>query len=330
MSLHRLKSSFGFRTLISVVLLNILILVTAATAYSALQKSNTATGTKYDELPIQQISKFRLDFRVGNKLVPTGKWWSISGGDAEQKRPGQVYYSDITVKGPFVKDRKAVMDWVNGAAKGKRERVNMDLTVLNDDGQPVVTYTLFHCLPVRYEPPAVSAGNYEPLEESITFHLMKVWKAEEISSGVAATGNPSDEPLFGGNFRVDIDGEIPATSFSGGGVTFDKREVTGGEHPVDLPQYVISKVNWANIVIEKNFVQGDTKWKDWFEAQSTGQAAFKNVTLEYMDSEGKAARRIDFMNAWPIRYDVLNVDPRSGSSSIKEVIELVVGYAQYK
>lgn len=129
--------------------------------------------------------------RFDLKGVPeTGRWWSISGGDSnveivtyttgpdqhEQKRPGQMYFSDITIKGPFVKDRKAVMDWVNGAAKGKRERVDMTLAFQNDAGCDMQTYSLSQCIPISFQPPAVSSGNYDLLEESLTIHVMEVRK----------------------------------------------------------------------------------------------------------------------------------------------------------
>lgn len=505
-------------------------------------------GSRAEKAPkIQQISKFRLDFKGGNGAVPTGRWWSVSGGEEvieivpytsgadqhEQKRPGQVYFSDITIKGPFVKDRKAVMDWmnlsargshervtlscslfsgggvmldkqevtghdkeanardydlttvvfarltldrpfdptdtawqdwlagtlagrkdpveatlrfegtegdsvhsmklergqcspirwevddlvageappqvtqrveiiiapkgtlpppalllagfpdgrslslpafwsspeqelsvaaplctgrpalmdwVNAVARGKRERVDMTLAFQNDAGDDLSSYTLSSDIPISYQPPAVSAGNYDMLEESLTFHVNRVEVARReiptrtlsiVGNGVTGSAppvagqastqqDPSDQCLFGGKFRVTMDQDLPATSFSGGGVTFDKREVTGGERKGTVRTYTITKVNWANIVIEKNVVPGDTKWKEWFEAASRGGVTLKGVTLEYKDSEGHPARSIDFKDCWPIRYDVINVDSRSGSASAKEVIELVVGYATYR
>ncbi|MBI3099249.1 MAG: hypothetical protein HYY93_13565 [Planctomycetes bacterium] len=72
-----------------------------------------------------------------------GQWQTISGGalmiemtasisgpdQHEQKRPGQMYVSDITIKGPFVKDRKAVMDWVNGVATASDRKAGSETEV---------------------------------------------------------------------------------------------------------------------------------------------------------------------------------------------------------
>lgn len=293
--------------------------------------TGNAAVARSRQIILQKTSNFRLDVKIDDKIVPTGRWWSISGGEpiSVQKRPGQSYYTDITVKGPFIKDRKIVMDWINNrAAKGKRERVDMILTFMNDAGDDLNTYTLYQSLPISYQPPAVSAGNYDMLEESLTFRVEKIKKRD--NEAASHDQNPSDEVLFGGKFRIDIDGDVPATSFSGGGVTFDKREVTGGERRGVAREYSVTKVNWANIVIEKNAVQGDTKWKDWFEKYSKDKSDCKNVILEYKDSEEKTARSIDFKNSCPVKYNVINIDSRSESASVKEVIELLIGYAIYK
>lgn len=120
-----------------------------------------------------------------------GNWWSFSGGGEsveivtytagpdqhEQKRPGQIDSSDITIKGPFVKDRKAIMDWVNETAAGKDKRVDMTLAFQNDKGDDLSAYSLLQSVPISYQPPAVSAGNYDMLEESLTFHVEEVRKA---------------------------------------------------------------------------------------------------------------------------------------------------------
>lgn len=323
----------------------------------------------------QKPKQFRLDIVRANQSETTGRWWSISGGDCnvemvtyttgpdehEQKRPGQIYFSDITVKGPFVKERKALMEWVNGTAKGKRERVDMTLTFQNDAGVDMNTYTLEQCIPISYQPPAVSAGNYDMLEESLTFHVETVQIANppdrsptknvqdqlrsaasrlcdylkkiDWSSTIQAfkrtlksggNRNPSDACLFGGKFQVSIEGHQGyTTSFSGGGVTFRIRLGP-------LRDYTVSKVNWANIVIEKNAVQGDSKWKEWFESARKNRTEKKGVIIEYLDQQGNASRTFQYMDCYPIRYDVINLDSRSGSASAKEVIELVVGRAKYE
>ena len=50
----------------------------------------------------------------------------------------------------------------------------MTLAFQNDKGDDMQTYSLFQCLPISYQPPAVSSGNYDMLEESITIHVEEV------------------------------------------------------------------------------------------------------------------------------------------------------------
>ncbi len=118
------------------------------------------------------ITGFALYFvdSQGNR-TPTGSWQSISGGEEcvevvetttgenqhEQKRPGQAYFTDITLKGPLSKDRKAVMDWINDTAKGKAQARNLVLVFLNDKGEGQRTWNLLDTYPVSYTP-----GDYSP------------------------------------------------------------------------------------------------------------------------------------------------------------------------
>lgn len=137
---------------------------------------------------ITQVSKFNLDIVSGDEKTPTGSWWGITGGDQnievityttgtdpdEKKEPGQAYFGDITVSGPFCKDRKSVMDWVNDIAKGKRDRKDLTLDFLDKKDQLVMTFDLADCLPVSYSPPAVSTDNYSLLEERFTFLVIQI------------------------------------------------------------------------------------------------------------------------------------------------------------
>ena len=142
-------------------------------------------------LDVTQIAKFKLDLISGSEKTPTGGWWSITGGDANiefaditsgedtfaMSKPGQAYFGDISVRGPFCKDRKTVMTWVNDTAKGKRDRKDLTLEFLNDKEEAVMTFTLSQCIPTSYSPPAVAAGNYDLLEETLSFLVIKVDQA---------------------------------------------------------------------------------------------------------------------------------------------------------
>jgi phage tail-like protein len=141
--------------------------------------------------------------------------------------------------------------------------------------------------------------------------------------------NP-DTALFGGLFSADIAGtKVNLTSFQGGGVEFQKTEATTGTRPDNLREYTITKVNWSSITLERNYVQGKIEWKDWYQKTLDGQIEYKAITLNYHDSENKPVRSNNFFECWPKRYDVINVDSKSGSSTVKEVMECEVDHAKY-
>lgn len=142
-------------------------------------------------------------------------------------------------------------------------------------------------------------------------------------------GFDADNALFGGLFSADLGGPVNLTAFSGGGVSFQKTEVTTGTRPDNLREYTITKVNWENITLERNYVKAKADWKAWYEATLAGKVQYKQVTLNYHDSKNQPCRTNNFFETWPIRYDVINVDSKSGSSTVKEVLELVIDHATY-
>lgn len=141
--------------------------------------------------------------------------------------------------------------------------------------------------------------------------------------------NP-DTALFGGLFSADVGGTpVNLTSFQGGGVEFQKTECTTGTRPDNLREYTITKVNWSNITLERNYVKGQDDWKVWYQAVLDGTQDYKPITLNYHSSDNQPCRTNNFFECWPTRYDVINVDSKSGSSTVKEVMECEVDHAKY-
>ena len=80
-----------------------------------------------------KISKFKLDVSGDQISTPNGKWYDISGEDLTidvrevtsgkddqgQSRPGQMYFTDITLKGPFVSDRDPLDEWIKDLNESK-------------------------------------------------------------------------------------------------------------------------------------------------------------------------------------------------------------------
>jgi phage tail-like protein len=144
-------------------------------------------------------------------------------------------------------------------------------------------------------------------------------------------GWDADDIIFGGKFKFDLQGAAePITSASGGGVTFEKKEATVGTRADNLRDYTVTKVNWENFTIEKNYRKGKKEWKDWWDKTKAGDIEFKNFTLTYLDREGNdSGRTIKGFNAFPCRYDVINLDARSGSAAVRETMEMIVERYEY-
>jgi len=53
-------------------------------------------------------------------------------------------------------------------------------------------------------------------------------------------GPDADDVIFGGKFKFELGGEaVPITSYSGGGVTFEKKEATEGNMPNNIPENIM-------------------------------------------------------------------------------------------
>jgi phage tail-like protein len=152
-------------------------------------------------------------------------------------------------------------------------------------------------------------------------------------------GNPgrdADDNILGGKFKFELAGmEVPITSYSGGGVTFEVKEtavVNKTENaPLNLRNYVIGGVKWEHFIIERNYSKDKQDWIQWWEKIKNGNVEYKNFTLSYLDQKGNPTGiNIQGFNAFPIRYNTINFDSRSGSLVLRETLELVVGHYEYE
>lgn len=139
---------------------------------------------------LTQVSKFAIDI-VGDGKTKDSAWWAISGGDNvvevitfttgtdpdEKKKPGQGYFTDLTLKGPMTKARKDMMTWINTVAQGDRTRKTCTLEFQDEASTPIMTFTLQDVIPVSYTPPSVNASTYDMLEEVVVLHIYKIVQA---------------------------------------------------------------------------------------------------------------------------------------------------------
>lgn len=88
------------------------------------------------------------------------------------------------------------------------------------------------------------------------------------------------------------------------------------------------RTNYQAITLKRGFVN-DASLLDWYKRIGGGgdcddtRCARKSGSIIYLDREGQEVRRINFFEAWPIRYEAPPYNARS-STHIVEEIEFVV------
>jgi phage tail-like protein len=74
-----------------------------------------------------------------------------------RKLPGLVTHSDITLSRGITSDSK-LWEWREKAMKGNVERHDISITLLDDTGNPTVTWNLFDCWPRQWTGPSLNAA----------------------------------------------------------------------------------------------------------------------------------------------------------------------------
>lgn len=92
-----------------------------------------------------------------------------------RKLPGLNTHSDIILSRGFTTDRK-LWDWREKAMRGQVERHNISITLLDDVGNPRITWNLYEAWPRTWTGPSLSAGADEVAVEQVTiaFERMEV------------------------------------------------------------------------------------------------------------------------------------------------------------
>lgn len=97
----------------------------------------------------------------------------------QRKLPGLVSYSDVTLTRGVTSDRK-LWDWKQKATDGTVERHDISITLLDDTGQPKITWNLFECWPTKWTGPSLDATADEIAIETLelTYERMALdsWK----------------------------------------------------------------------------------------------------------------------------------------------------------
>jgi len=75
-----------------------------------------------------------------------------------RKLSGLVTHSDVTLSRGVTADRK-LWEWREKAMKGKVERHDISIMLLDDTGEPRITWNLFACWPRQWTGPTLDAAS---------------------------------------------------------------------------------------------------------------------------------------------------------------------------
>jgi phage tail-like protein len=92
---------------------------------------------------------------------------------APRKIPGLVTYSDITLTRGVTTDGE-LWKWREKAMKGDVERHDISITLLDDHGQPKITWNLFDCWPTSWTGPSFNATADELAVEQLVLACERV------------------------------------------------------------------------------------------------------------------------------------------------------------
>ncbi|WP_432194834.1 phage tail protein [Streptomyces sp. bgisy027] len=92
---------------------------------------------------------------------------------APRKIPGLNSYSDITLSRGVTNDSK-LWEWRQRVMKGNVERHNVSVTLLDQQGNPKVTWNLFECWPKSWSGPSLNATSDEIAVEQLTLACERI------------------------------------------------------------------------------------------------------------------------------------------------------------
>jgi len=177
-----------------------------------------------------KISKFKFDVSGDQISTPNGKWYDISGEDLtidvremtsgkddQGHRPGQMYFTDITLNGPFVSDRDALNEWIKDLNESRpRQNTNDKNNPINIESSKLtveLNCALFESLGQRFVNQQTQTGDtdFDSADSTLQAQTQIFAINELILSNIAIATDQESDPLKdwledsrGENIRKDI------------------------------------------------------------------------------------------------------------------------------
>jgi phage tail-like protein len=83
------------------------------------------------------------------------------------KRPGLIKVNNISLKRGIVEGNNDLFNWFNNNGSPNAERRDLTISLLNDEGNPVMVWSISRAWPVKCEGPSLKATGNEIAIESI-------------------------------------------------------------------------------------------------------------------------------------------------------------------
>jgi len=85
------------------------------------------------------------------------------------RMPGQIADVNITMKKGYVKAKniEKLYSWINGTALNQIEKRDITVSLCDEAGEPVVTWTALNAFPIKLEAPSFNATTNEAAIESM-------------------------------------------------------------------------------------------------------------------------------------------------------------------
>lgn len=118
--------------------------------------SDDDENVSFSEVSGLSVSTTAIEYREGaNKEYTTFKM------------PGLKKYNNVTLKRGSMASDNGFFDWFNSIANNTVERRDITISLLNEEHEPAVTWSLKNAFPVKYDAGSLNASDGKVVIESV-------------------------------------------------------------------------------------------------------------------------------------------------------------------
>jgi phage tail-like protein len=131
-----------------------------------------------------------------------------------------------------------------------------------------------------------------------------------------------NDPLRNFRFRLEISGinEAHFSEASGFDISVDAIDYREGDDPTHVRK-LPGLTKYANVTLKRGITDSMDLY-NWHKDVVAGKIQRKTVAIVVLDEEGKDKARFEITEAWPTKYDPMDLNAKGNDVSI-ETLELV-------